>query len=135
MAEIAKRRVGEMTILDSNTIIYLSKGLVNIDNVIFDEEEYAISVITYMEVLGYNFESEKEEKFIRDLFSLLKIKYLNSDIVQLVIALRKKQKIKLPDAIICATAIIEDACLLTNDVRLKTVKDLKIKDLGLFLKA
>ena len=135
MAEIAKRRVVEMTILDSNAIIYLSKGLVNIDNVIFDEEEYAISVITYMEVLGYNFESEKEEKFIRDLFSLLKIKYLNSDIVQLVIALRKKQKIKLPDAIICATAIIEDACLLTNDVRLKTVKDLKIKDLGLFLKA
>ena len=37
-----------MTILDSNAIIYLSKGLVSIDDIISDDEEYAISVITYM---------------------------------------------------------------------------------------
>jgi len=52
-----------MTILDSNVIIYLSKRLIDIDEIIFDNEEYAISVITYMEVLGYAFESKKEEKF------------------------------------------------------------------------
>ena len=116
-----------MTILDSNIIIYLSKRLVNIDKIIFDNEEYAISVITYMEVLGYAFESKKEEKFIVDLLSCFQIKYLNSDIVQRVISLRKIQKIKLPDAIICATAISENAYLLTNDSQLKTIKDLKVK--------
>ena len=58
---------------------------------------------------------------------LLQIKYLNSDIVQRVISLRKMQKIKLPDAIICATAINENAYLLTNDSKLKTIKDLKVK--------
>lgn len=119
-----------MTILDSNAIIYLSKGLVDIDEIICDGEEYAVSVITYMEVLGYAFESEKEEKFISDLLALLHIKYLNSDIVQRVITLRKMQKIKLPDAIICATAISENAYLLTNDSKLKTVKNLKVKDFG-----
>ena len=129
-----KEKSGKMTILDSNAIIYLSKGLINIDKIILDDEEYAISVITYMEVLGYEFESEEEEKFIHDFFALLQIKYLNSNIVQKVITLRKEQKIKLPDAIICATAIIEDAQLLTNDIKLKTVKDLKIKNLGNFLK-
>ena len=117
-----------MTILDSNAIIYLSKGLVHIDDLLKENEEYAISVITYMEVLGYAFKSEKEEKFIKDFLSLLHIKYLNSDIVQKVIALRKKQKIKLPDAIISATAISEDAYLLTNDSRLKTVENLKVKE-------
>ncbi len=122
MAKETERRVVEMTILDSNAIIYLSKGLVNIDDIICDDEEYAVSVITYMEVLGYTFESEKEEKFIIDLFALLQIKYLNSDIIQRVIALRKKRKIKLPDAIICATAISEGAYLLTNDSKLKAVK-------------
>ena len=66
MAKSAKRRVVDMTLLDSNAIIYLSKGLVSIDEVIHDNEEYCISVITYMEVLGYVFESEKEEKFIRN---------------------------------------------------------------------
>ena len=54
-----------MTILDSNVIIYLSKRLIDIDTIIFDDEEYAISVITYMEVLGYAFESKKEEKFLK----------------------------------------------------------------------
>ncbi len=74
------------------------------------------------------FESEKEEKFIKDLFSLLHIKYLNFDIVQRVIELRKKQKIKLPDAIICATTMSEGAYLLTNDSKLKVLKDLKVKN-------
>ena len=134
MAKNTKRRVVKMTILDSNTIIYLSKGLINIDKVILDDEEYAISVITYMEVLGYEFESEEEEKFIHNFFALLQIKYLNSNIVQKVITLRKEQKIKLPDAIICATAMTEDAHLLTNDIKLKTIKDLKIINLGNFLK-
>jgi predicted nucleic acid-binding protein len=82
--------VVEMTILDSNAIIYISKGLVSIDDIFYNNEEYAVSVITYMEVLGYTFDSEKEEKFIKDLLSLLHIKYLNSDIVQRVIELRKK---------------------------------------------
>ena len=117
-----------MTILDSNAIIYLSKGLVSINDIFYDNEEYAVSVITYMEVLGYTFESEKEEKFIKDLLSLLHIKYLNSDIVQRVIELRKKKKIKLPDAIICATAMSEGAYLLTNDSKLKALKDLKVKN-------
>jgi len=117
-----------MIILDSNVIIYLSKRLIDIDTVISDNDEYAISVITYMEVLGYAFESKKEEKFIVDLLALLHIKYLNSDIVQNVITIRKMQKIKLPDAIICATAISENAYLLTNDSRLKTIKGLKVKN-------
>ena len=116
-----------MTILDSNAIIYLSKGLVSIDDIISDDEEYAISVITYMEVLGYAFTSKEEEIFIENLLSLMQIKYLNSNIVQRVIALRKKQKIKLPDAIICATAIEEEAYLLTNDIHLKSVTSLKFK--------
>ena len=81
-----------------------------------------------MEVLGYTFESEKEEKFINDLLSLLHIKYLNSNIVQRVVELRKKKKIKLPDAIICATAMSEGAYLLTNDSKLKALKDLKVKN-------
>lgn len=119
-----------MTLLDSNAIIYLSKGLVSIDEVIHDDEEYSISVITYMEVLGYVFESAKEERFIHNLLTLLKIRYLSSDIVEEVILLRKKYKIKLPDAIICATAVIDDAYLLTNDENLKTIVNLKIKDFG-----
>ena len=59
-----------MTLLDSNTIIYLSKRLLSIDNLFIDKgNNYAISVITYMEVIGYDFDSTEEENFIKKLLS------------------------------------------------------------------
>lgn len=40
-----------MILLDSNTIIYLSKKLISIDDVFNDkDDDYAISVITYMDM-------------------------------------------------------------------------------------
>ena len=39
-----------MILLDSNTIVYLSKEIISIDDIFDDNEEYGISVITYMEV-------------------------------------------------------------------------------------
>ena len=119
-----------MVFLDSNTIIYLSKELIDIDTVFKDDEEYAISVITYMEVLGYNFESEKEKDFIEEFCSFLKIVYIDKEIVNKVIKLKRKNKIKLPDAIICATVILNNATLVSNDIRLKNIKELKLEIVG-----
>ena len=41
--------------------------------------------------------------------------------------LKKQRKIKLPDAIIVATALHENAVLYTNDKQLHSVKDLNIR--------
>lgn len=116
-----------MTILDSNTIIYLSKELIHVDDVFIDDEEYGISIITYMEVLGFAFATIEEENFINKLFGILKIIYINEKIAAKVIAMRKEYQIKLPDAIICASAILADGYLITNDIRLKNIKELKLK--------
>lgn len=48
-----------MVILDSNIIIYLSKNLLDIDRVFKSDEIYAVSVISYMEVLGYDFKTQE----------------------------------------------------------------------------
>jgi predicted nucleic acid-binding protein len=114
-------------LLDSNTIIYLSKGLLSIDDILPDEETYAVSVVTYMEVMGYPFESKHEEQLITELFGHFNIIMIDTRIANQVIALRKNYKIKLPDAIICATALTHRAQLLTNDDRLKQIKELKLK--------
>lgn len=120
-----------MTLLDSNTIIYLSKKLISIDDVFSDKDDvYAVSVITYMEVLGYDFDFKEEEKFIREMISYLEVLYINEDISNKVVELKRKNKIKLPDAIICATAIINKATLVTNDIRLKNINKLKLKIVG-----
>lgn len=120
-----------MTLLDSNTIIYLSKRLITIDDVFEDHEEYAISVITYMEVFGYDFESKKEKDFIKELLSYMQIFYIDEDIAKKVIQIKIKNKIKLPDAIICATAMLNKATLVTNDIRLQNIKNLKSKIIGI----
>ncbi len=116
-----------MVLLDSNIVIYLSKRLIDVDAFFKAEEEYAISVITYMEVLGFAFESEEEEAFVKKLLSFFKTFYLDHTIVDKVIALRKCYTLKLPDAIICATAIANHATLYSNDKRLTVIGDLTIQ--------
>ena len=50
-----------MIVLDSNTIIYLSKKIIQIDDIFNDNDDYRISVITYMEILDYPFNCKEEE--------------------------------------------------------------------------
>lgn len=118
-----------MIVLDSNTIIYLSKKIIQIDDIFNDNDDYRISVITYMEILGYPFNCKEEELFIKKLLSFLNILYIDKNISEKVIELRKKYKIKLPDAIICATAIDKNAILITNDIKLQNIEELKIKSI------
>lgn len=127
MAKGPKRSVVIMTLLDSNTLIYLSKGILDIDTILCDDEDYAVSVVTYMEVLGYSFTSKEEETIITKLFSLFEILYIDEAIANKVIDIRRVYAIKLPDAIICATALNKNAILYTNDIRLKSIDDLKLK--------
>jgi len=115
-----------MVLIDSNIIIYLSRGDISAELLLFKEDIFAISVISYMEVLGYNFKSEDEENFVKDLMNCFEIIYIDYEISQKVIDLRKKYTIKLPDAIICASAIVNDAILVTNDTDMNIIKELKL---------
>ena len=118
-------------IFDSNVIIYLSKEIISIDEIIHNDQNVGISVITYMEVLGYNFKNRDQENFVRNLLDCFEIIYIDEEIAENVILLRKKYRIKLPDAIICSTAITQDATLVTNDNDLKIINELRMKYLNL----
>ena len=116
-----------MKIVDSNILIYITDKRVNINDIICKNEEYAISIVTYMEVLGYNFKSIKEQVYMEDLISLFTTIEIDMDIANKVIDLRREYKVKLPDAIICATAILNNAVLISNDIKLKNIKELKLQ--------
>jgi len=118
---------GNNILLDSNIIIYISQRKVNISDIFFDNAKYYISIITYMELLSYNFINKKEEIFILEILSSFEILNINISIANSVIKLKKSRKIKLPDAIIAATAIEYKLILITNDKQLLTIKDLKTK--------
>ncbi len=118
---------GTKALLDSNIIIYLSKNILNIDDFFEKYNEFYISIITYMEVLGYNFKIMNEKQMIKDFLNKFQIVNVDLHIANTVISIREKQKIKLPDAIILATAELKGSDLLTRNISdfeniLKTVK-------------
>ena len=50
-----------------------------------------------MEILGHRFRDKSEEKFIQELLELFKTLYIDREIADKVIEIRKKGRIKLPE--------------------------------------
>jgi predicted nucleic acid-binding protein len=75
------------------------------------DEDFIVSFITLIEYLGYKDIAESSEEFI----SLTDILETERLIIQNCIDLRKNHKIKLPDALIAATALSHNLTLITNN--------------------
>ncbi len=106
---------GNSALLDSNILIYLSKNELPFS--ILDQfVALFVSIISYMEVLGYRFSNSKEENFVKELVSMFNVRFIDQEIAENVIDIRKQYRIKLPDAIIAATANTDDLCLVTRNI-------------------
>jgi predicted nucleic acid-binding protein len=117
-------------LVDSNVLIdyvanRFTKGQLKALDIIFDEA-VRVSVITKIELLGYNSEGAEEAKmlqFLRD----SNIIPLTDDLVERTITIKKAIKIKTPEAIIAATALINDYTLITNNTSdFKRITQLKL---------
>ena len=73
-------------------------------------------------MLGYPGLSEKDRKTIQSFLSQCKITDINKTIKEEVIRLRSVYKIKLPDAIVVASAIYLDLPLITSDTGFKKLE-------------
>lgn len=118
---------GKTLILDTNIIIYLSHGEIKIQDFAKTGDRLCISAITYMEALGYPFNTSKEEFFVKGLCEACDLIDLTKPIIDKTIEIRKQNKIKLPDAIIAASAIEGKAELVTVNVKdFVCIKGIKI---------
>jgi len=96
-----------------------------IDGII--DKESIISVITKMEALGYNFSSDSDEGVMKIFINGSRILDIRDEIIDQTIIIRKGQKIGLPDAIIAATALVNNLTLVTrNKSDFKNIEGLKI---------
>jgi predicted nucleic acid-binding protein len=120
-----------MLLLDTNIVIYLHNGQIAES---FYGENCCISVVTEIELLSFSGISQEEESLLSDFFREILILPLDEEVKRKTIALKKKYKLKIPDAIICATAISNDATLLTNDRQLFNIAELRVRSVGLKLK-
>jgi predicted nucleic acid-binding protein len=118
---------GDSFLLDTNIIIYSIKGEPIIDDFVKDEDDLYISSITYIEALGFPFNNRDEENKITKFCNMIERLYLTEEVEKQTILIRKSNKIKLPDAIIAATAMVHNLTLVTHDIDdFKSIRGLKI---------
>ena len=119
-------------LLDTNFIINYFKGIFKGDALKFTDSVISgttfISVITRIELLGLT-SNDEDLSLINDFISESVVFGLTEDIIQRTISLRKSKKIKLPDAVIAATALENNLQLLTLNVKdFKNISGLTIID-------
>ncbi len=113
-------------LLDTNIALYYLGGRLTET---LPKGEYYISIITEMELLSYPNLSPTEEQQIQNFLSQLLIVNIDNSIKKMAIALRKQYRLKLPDAIIAATAKSLNALLLTNDLKLSNIESLMTRSM------
>ncbi|MBC7891416.1 MAG: type II toxin-antitoxin system VapC family toxin [Sphingobacteriaceae bacterium] len=103
---------GNKVVLDSNIIIYLTKKQVE-GTFLLNYDEVYVSIVAYMEVLGFHFTDPQEQQGTEEFLRQVEIIHTDFLIADFVIGYRKTRKIKLPDAITLATARRLNADLIT----------------------
>lgn len=107
--------MGKRFLIDTNVLIDFQSKFLPEDGLNFTtniiNEDFTISFVSYIEFLGYKNTTEAMENFI----SLATVIETNKEIIQQTIALRRKYRIKLPDAIIAATALVYNQTLISRN--------------------
>lgn len=115
-------------LIDSNILIYHLRGNSVIEDFLYNNIDFcAISIITYIEVLSFNFQNSYDENIARNLLKSFEIIDINQDIAEQSIKNRKFKKIKLPDNIIASTSQVSKSILVTRNE-----KDFKSLDIDIF---
>jgi len=116
---------GTSLVCDTNVILYLFKGEKRAAEQLHDKVIY-VSVITEIELLSYKEATPSELNIIRKFLLDCIVTTINTHIKDEAIRLRRKYSLKIPDAIICATALFFNLPLLTSDKKLKNIKELSL---------
>jgi predicted nucleic acid-binding protein len=107
----------EVIVLDSNAVIDLLKSTATLAKFEqrFPHAVFCISVITFIEVLGFPKITPEMEAQILAFLADVTVIGVTDDIAKIAIEIRRKKLVKLPDAVIAATAISFGATLVTRD--------------------
>lgn len=119
--------MGKRYLLDTNTALdYMGNKLPGkAKNALAQiiDDEINLSVINKIELLGFS----KVEQDLIDFVNCSNISHMDDDIVIKTIEVRRLYKIKLPDAVIAATALHYNFVLVTNNIKdFKSIKGLEV---------
>ena len=112
-------------LIDTNILIYIIKGNPKVEY-FAKSEILAISYITEMELLGKFQITETEKQSIVKVLEHCSIFEMDAQIKQYAINIKQQIRMKLPDAIVAATAIKNNITLISADKDFKKVPNLDL---------
>ena len=116
---------GIRVLCDTNPLIYLLDGNDELADFL-NNKQIHISVITELELFGKPDLSETDRKIIETMLESCFVTEINHEIKQIYKHIKQNYTLKLPDAVIAATAISLDIPLLTSDHEFKKISNLKL---------
>ena len=102
-------------LLDSNLIIYAAQPEHAALRQFIETHAPAISVVSYIEVLGYHKLSEEDRQFLEQFFQTAERLPLSEAVAQWAVKLRQRRKMSLGDSIVAGTAIAHERTLVTRN--------------------
>ncbi|OAV67009.1 PIN domain protein [Bacteroidales bacterium Barb4] len=116
---------GVRIMCDTNPLIYLLDGNKDVAGFLEDKQIY-VSVITELELFGKQNLSKQDTSIIEALLDSCFVIDLNQEIKQIYKGLKQQHIVRLPDAIIAATAVYLDMPLLTFDQGFRNIPELQL---------
>ena len=102
-------------LLDSNIIIYAAQPEHAALRQFIETHTPAVSVISYIEVLGYHKLTEDDRQFLEQFFQAAEQLPLSEAVVRCAVKLRQRRKMSLGDSIVAGTAIASERTLVTRN--------------------
>jgi predicted nucleic acid-binding protein len=121
---------GDRIVIDTSLIINLFNGVTEVQELITGRDLF-VSIISEIEVLSSPNITVNDSDLLKEFLSECYIVDIEPAIKDITIDIRSKFKIKLPDAVIAATAIYFDLPLFTMDKGFKKIANLQAVILSL----
>ncbi|OGZ97901.1 MAG: hypothetical protein A3G49_01025 [Candidatus Sungbacteria bacterium RIFCSPLOWO2_12_FULL_41_11] len=120
-----------MYVLDTNAIIYFLKGDTDVSvffrDIFQKDVPIYISAVTEVELFSFQPLSQKEIENIEEVLKTLVTIPVDSRLARLAGFLRRQHRLKIPDSVIAATALLTGSTLITRNIRdFKYVSNLSI---------
>lgn len=103
-------------VLDTNILIDFLNGHEQASQELSQYEERIISIITYIEIL-VGAKNEAQAQRLRAFLKNFTIRELSNEVANISIDLRKRYRMKIPDAVVYATARNEGCILVSRNIK------------------
>jgi len=117
-------------VLDTNAVVSLLAGNRELATLLEAAEYVGISVISYLEFLVFDGLSDSDRVCFARFCERVEIVVLahgDTELITYALDLRNRHRMRLPDAIIGATALSRNAFLITNDSHFSGISSLSVQ--------